>query len=92
MVQPPAWRLALYNWIFIGLIEQPNPAIAGAEIPCDLGNVQPFALSSCTFLIAFFARRVPLLSFDLVSLGTDVFARRRRHYTLNSGEVAGRRQ
>src|SRR5215510_16036594 len=77
-----AWRLALYNRIFTGFIEQPNPAIADAQIACDLGNVQPFGFKLLYFLIARFSCRVPLLSFALVRPGTNVLARRRRYYTL----------
>src|SRR5215470_20252679 len=77
-----AWRLALYNRILTGFIEQPNPAIADAQIACDLGNVHPFGFKLLYFLIARFSCRVPLLPFALVRPGTNVLARRRWYYTL----------
>src|SRR5215510_10135231 len=78
-----AWRLALYNRILTGFIEQPNPAIADAQIACDLGNVQPFGFKLLYFLVALFSRRVPLLPFALIRPGTNVFTRRWRYHTLH---------
>src|SRR5262245_18761503 len=77
-----AWRLALYNRIFTGFIEQPNPAIADAQIACDLGNVQSFGFKLLYFLIALFPCRVPLLPFALVRPGANILARRRWYCTL----------
>src|SRR5262249_5304724 len=83
LLNPPASRLKLPDRGLTGLVEQPSPSVAGAQIPGDLGNVQSFRLEFLYLFIAFFAGGVPLLPFNLISLGTDVLARCRRHYTLN---------
>src|SRR6266508_3971407 len=83
LLNPTASRLTLHDRVLTGLVKQPSPSVAGAQIPGDLGNVQSFRLEFLYLFIAFFAGRMPLLPFNLISLGTDVLARRRRHDTLN---------
>src|SRR5262249_10561934 len=85
-----ARRLTLYDWILTGLIKQPSPFVAGAKVPCDFGNVQPLRLKFLYLFVAFFARRVPLLPFNLISLGTDVLTRRRRLCIVKSPSYAYR--